>query len=333
MAGKFTINPISGAGLTIVGAGLSGLIAGCAWTQARIVEAESEPQDHNALLRFRSDAVARLTGVEFRKVLVRKGIWANGQEAQPSIALANQYAQKVLGRVGISGERSIWNLAPVERFVAPSDFVRQLRARLKERISYGEAHNFGLWAEAWRDGAIGPVVSTTPMPVPLMELLRSSEIEDLSHLRFTAQPIKVSRWRLPGADLFQTVYFPTAETPVYRASFTGDLLIVEWKCTTPQADPAFLLKDVVAAFGFSGGAVEAFEPLDEVEQKYGKIIDLPEQERKRLLFKLTHEHGVYSLGRFATWRNVLLDDVVGDIERIKRLLMTANPYDLRRAAT
>ena len=57
----------------IVGAGLTGLIAAHAWPQALVVEAVSGPTgSHHALLRFRSDAVARLTGVEFRRVTVRK---------------------------------------------------------------------------------------------------------------------------------------------------------------------------------------------------------------------------------------------------------------------
>jgi hypothetical protein len=50
------------------------------------------------------------------------------------------------------------------------------------------------------------------------------------------------------------------------------------------------------------------------------------------LFRLTHEHNVFSLGRFATWRNILLDDVVDDIVQVKRLLKSSSAYDLRRAA-
>jgi hypothetical protein len=54
--------------------------------------------------------------------------------------------------------------------------------------------------------------------------------------------------------------------------------------------------------------------------------------RKQLLFRLTHEHNVFSLGRFATWRNILLDDVVDDIVQVKRLLKSGSAYDVRRAA-
>ena len=65
-----------------------------------------------------------------------------------------------------------------------------------------------------------------------------------------------------------------------------------------------------------------------VEQRFGKIEPIADDERKSLLFRITHEHGVYSLGRFATWRNILLDDVVDDIVAIKRLARAA-PYEIR----
>jgi hypothetical protein len=35
---------------------------------------------------------------------------------------------------------------------------------------------------------------------------------------------------------------------------------------------------------------------------------------------LTEEHNIYSLGRFATWRQLLLDDLVKDIGVIEKLI-------------
>ena len=105
---------------TIVGAGLAGLIAAHAWPQATVLEAAPKPRaGHRALLRFRSEAVGRLTGIEFRRVTVRKGIWADGAYQHPAIRWANLYAQKVVNR--LAGDRSIWNLETSERFIAPED--------------------------------------------------------------------------------------------------------------------------------------------------------------------------------------------------------------------
>lgn len=314
--------PISGEGLSIVGAGLAGMIAAHAWPRAQILEAspESSVGEHKALLRFRTDAVARLTGTEFRRVTVRKGLWVEGRSAEPSIQLSNQYAQKVLKTTAIPGDRSIWNLAPAERFVAPETFIGDLRATLADRIHWEHPADFPGHAVAWRDGVAGPLVSTAPLPVVLTgTAMRTGEPE-----QFQRSAINVDRWRLPGSDLFQTIYFPSPFTPVYRASFTGDLLIVETNGTKE-----YDLWDVIEAFGFN--CAEKFVPLESVKQQYGKIRDVPSNVRKQLLFRLSHEHGIYSLGRFATWRNILLDDLVQDIDVIKRLMRTETPYDLRRS--
>jgi len=297
---------------TIVGAGLAGLIAAHAWPQSAILESSTEPrQQHKALLRFRSNAVSRLTGIDFRKVLVRKGIWADMQFQSPSIRWANLYAQKVLKR--LVGDRSIWNLDTVERFIAPDDFYDQLINAVEDRIHWGCDADFSRPSR-------NPLLSTAPLPVVLQQLGIDAGIE------FPRAPINVTRWRVPGADVFQTVYFPEHTVGVYRASITGDILIAE-SVDLIDADDE---KEISRAFAIAIGNCER---LDSVEQKYGKIAPIDDALRKQLLFRLTHEHQVYSLGRFATWRNILLDDVVDDIAVIKKLLRSNNAYDVRRATT
>lgn len=297
---------------TIVGAGLAGLIAAHAWPKARLVEVAAGPaQMHQALLRFRSDAVANLTGIEFQKVLVRKGVWMDGNFIEPNIRAANLYAQKCLGVA--HGDRSIWNLAPVERFIAPPDFYERLLDNIGDRITWGSSFDFA--AASW------PVVSTAPMQVTAAALgVATTDIE------FRRAPITVQRFRIADAALYQTVYFPAPSLAVYRASMTGDVLIVE---SMEEGLAVRDLGDVLDAFGLS----QVSEPLGAVKQSYGKIAAIDDTKRKQLLFQLTHKHQVYSLGRFATWRNVLLDDVVADIRHIKALMRSGSAYDLRKVAS
>ena len=129
---------------------------------------------------------------------------------------------------------------------------------------------------------------------------------------------------MPRCDVFETVYFPSPKLSVYRASITGDLLIVESKGELGQldADAARLALGVDPA---------DCELIDKGRQEFGKIVALPDEVRKRIMFELTHWHGIYSLGRFALWRNILLDDVVSDLDVIKRLLNSASSYDAARA--
>ena len=305
---------------TIVGAGLAGLMAAHAWPTARVLEAAPRPTSaHKALLRFRSDAVAKLVGVEFRKVRVRKGIWVHGRLVAPNIRVANLYAQKVTG--ALNGDRSIWNLDAVDRFIAPDDLHEQLLDAVGSRITWGEAVHFGELPKSAR------IVNTAPLPV----VLKSLKIVLPEQPAFDRSAIVVRRWKIPRCDVFQTIYFPEPYFGVYRASITGDLLIAEF-VHSPDSQDA--LSEIAAAFGLD--AVELkndWVELPRVEQKYGKIQPLPDQLRKEILFRLTHEYAIYSLGRFGTWRNCLLDDVANDITVIKRLLRDNSAYELRRAAS
>ena len=298
---------------------MAGLLAAHAWPNAQILEAAPEPREvHKALLRFRSEAVSRLTGIEFRKVRVHKGIWSCGQFNSPNIRNANQYAQKVLGFERISGDRSIWNVDPVDRWVAPESLYERLLEAARPRISWGEAGGFA---------AAGAKISTAPLPIALGAFNILDEAPPLNRAG-----IRVRRWRIPHADVFQTVYYPDLWTPLYRASITKDLLIAEFADDDSEEDPDETMSLLCSAFGVRFD--ECAEPLGDTSQKYGKIEPIQDPTRKALLFKLTHEHNLYSLGRFATWRNILLDDVVDDIAAIKRLLVGGGAaYDLRKFST
>lgn len=310
----------------IVGAGLAGLIAAHAWPRAPVVEAAPEPtQAHRALLRFRSDLVARLTGVEFRRVRVRKGIWSRGEFVAPSIGVANAYARKVTGR--LAGERSIWNIDAVDRYVAPESLYEQLVDAVAARISWGTRF-------AYADGLGGgerhasPVVSTAPLPLTRAAARIAMPAEGVPE--FSRAPIEVWRFRLPrGTDVHQTVYLPDHDTGVYRASITGDLLIVEGiGVGCPRYTEDEVVETACAPFGIDPDSAVFVE---ERRQHYGKILPIDESVRKELVWRLTHERNIFSLGRFATWRNILLDDVVDDIETVRKLML-ASQYDLKIAS-
>jgi hypothetical protein len=304
---------------TIIGAGMAGLLAGHAWPMATIAESAPEPREvHKALLRFRSDAVSKLTGIEFRRVRVHKGIWSVRSESfvPPDIRLANLYAQKVLGYDHIKGDRSIWNIEPVDRFIAPEDFYEQLLNNVGRRIQWGASGGFS--------NRLGTIISTAPMPVALQAAKITTDQS------FRKSGITVRRWRLRNTDLFQTIYFPDSWTALYRASITKDMLIAEFADGHEDDEEGEWVHDMSEAFGIRFD--EVAEPMGKVEQKYGKIEPIDDAARKQLLFQLTHDHGIFSLGRFATWRNILLDDIVDDIAVIKRLLRAgASSYDLKMA--
>lgn len=300
--------------MQIWGAGLAGLLAGCHFQNARIFEAGPEGNaQHKAVLRFRSSAVGDSVGIEFKKVTVHKGIWYDGAFVAPNITLANLYSKKVIGKLA---DRSIWNVAPVERYIAPEDFIGQLSERCKGRIEY----NYPITSI---QGAT-PIISTLPMSV--LEKLAGEQFYT-SQPEFKYAPIKVQRARIPGANVYQTIYYPDPGIPLYRASITGDLLIMELVEQEDGVDGnGTWVYDVMKSFGIGGDEIKFIESTT---QRYGKIAPIDDGWRKKFMFDMTQQHNIYSLGRFATWRNILLDDVLHDISVIKKM-MSAGIYDKSR---
>jgi hypothetical protein len=264
--------------------------------------------------------VGDLVGIDFRPVTVRKAISMDGEFISPNILAANLYAQKVTGRLV---NRSIWDIEPAQRWIAPEDFYEQLIDKLRPRITWDYEVDFGARHAAARR-ELKPVINTAPLPMVLGSLNWFKDRPAVAVLDFAREPILVERFRIPGADVHQTIYFPSPETSLYRASITGDLLICE--SIARRAMEAQMPQEVAAqAFGID---VAALDPIEAVHQSFGKIAPIDAVARKSLLAALTAEHNIFSLGRFATWRNVLLDDVVQDARVIKRL-MTAATYERR----
>ena len=148
----------------IYGAGLSGLIAADILRKYDpvVCEIQSElPNNHGALLRFRSNAVSLATGIPFKKVFVQKAICSNEPYAklfnQSNLKMNNQYSYKVSGSVQ---QRSILNLEDCQRWIAPPDFIERLSKGLN--IEYDVEFNMSELSLRHNDKDI--VISTIPMP-------------------------------------------------------------------------------------------------------------------------------------------------------------------------
>lgn len=314
--------------VSIYGAGMSGLLAAQMLRRYRPVVFEAQaalPDNHGALLRFRSNVVSEATGIPLQKVFVQKalrrapGILAN----EVTLAEGNAYSAKVSGEVT---PRSVLSLAPGERYVAPPTFL----AALADGTSI--QFNSPLTADALRGRSrtSDPIISTVPMPT-LMAL-----VDWPTRPAFRFRSIFSIRARIcdPKVNVFQTIYYPSPKLNHYRASITGDQLIIEFVLPEDLDDELvvsqMMVDDVVemvlADFGLSNARVGTTTVKD---QRYGKLVPLADEERQSFIMAMSDELSIYSVGRFATWRQILMDDVVRDIKIVESFITKRSDYARR----
>lgn len=296
--------------MIIVGAGMAGLIAANYFRKQNptVIERNAAlPDNHAALLRFRSDKVFRVAGLPATQVTVRKSIvWGPDFMASCNPYLANKYSLKVTGKIA---DRSIWNMATETRFIAPPDFLPRLADGCK--IEFGEQFNL-----QYDGGDLKPIISTMPMPV-LMKILGWKDIPQFSY-----KPIWVFTGEIDDCNVNQTIYFPEHAVPYYRASIVGSKFILEF-----STDPTDLGAAWPEALDFFGIDPDSLTHTGFRKQEIGKMLPIDDTLRKDFMHWATAEFGIYSLGRFATWRPILLDDVVDDLAVIERMM--ASKYHTR----
>ena len=289
--------------MIIAGAGLAGLIAGNIFRNysPRIIEMQSSlPSNHKAILRFRDQSVSKATGIEFKKVKVRKAIAYKGEwlnRSNPKVA--NLYSIKVTGKVQ---SRSCWNLNDAERFLSPDDFIMRIAKGLK--INYSETLHKSMF-----DGQ--PIISTIPMPA-MMDIVGWKDKPEFPYRSIWSCWCNIKDY---DVQVNQTIYYPDLKDPYYRASLLGNKLILEY-----NQEPWQSREDVISVLSNDFGIDTEVTDLHVKKQKYGKISAIDDNLRKEFLYYLTREFNVYSLGRFATWKQIILDDVVDDAGKIMKLI-------------
>jgi hypothetical protein len=291
--------------MKIYGAGMAGLLAGNMlrrWNPTLCEMQSALPDNHSALLRFRTADVSTATGIPFKRVKVLKAVYNYMKyelRNEATLRDNNEYSYKVTGEVV---NRSVINLDPVERYIAPPGFISAM-------------------AEACHIEYSLPLttpeecISTIPMPA-LMDIVGWADKPE-----FRYKPITTVNIELSGADVYQTVYFPSERQPYYRASVTGNLLTIEYPGhVEPYYSDYAEVKDILGLW-----SCHSSNPVIKW-QKYGKLLPIDDRVRKAFILAMTDQYRIYSLGRFATWRQILMDDVVLDVRRIEIWLSDRNEY-------
>lgn len=319
--------------MIIIGAGMAGLLAaGMLRDEAtKVFEAQpSLPNNHSALLRFRSSIVGDTLNIPFKKVSVMKAVETNGLNP---IAAMLSYSLKTNGtatmRSSISAHGDI-----DERYIAPPDLVQQMARKVTCPIIYGTPASLDIIR-----GEAQPAISTMPMPM-LMQLLGwTGDVPDFLHVggyNITAE--------LENVDAYCTLYIPDRVRQENRISITGNRLTIEVALPLLTSDQVRRLTDqmdvtnqTMEALDYASGALGLWGSRVKIKnievhaQRYAKILPIDESIRRNFIIWASETHGVYSLGRFATWRpGVLLDDLVADVRVIQKLIRGQSSYDQRK---
>ena len=281
---------------------MAGCIAGVLNQEAEIFEAGDGTTQHQAVLRFRSPAVGEAVGIPFNKVKVYKDIVLEGKFVNSSINLMNSYSHKVTGTYM---DRSIANLETEERWIAPEGFHDMLKIMCEGRIFY----NKEIKARSDLNDYVGSIISTVPIGI----LAKILGMDVLTPTQFNH--IYVTKLGVSDCDLQQTLYFPGRETTVYRATMTGDKMRIESMLEIKTKD----VKYISECFGIEFNP-KSLALLSNHLQPIGKLLPMNEAVRREFINVVTAKSGIYSLGRFATWRNILLDDVLRDIHQIRKMI-------------
>lgn len=306
--------------IKIIGAGMAGLLA------ARMIQSTGEkvvvyekqaelPNNHSAVLRFRSPLVSEVTGIPFRKVTVVKGVhrWKN------VVADTLSYSRKNMGV--LASNRSILRGEEVgARWIAPPDFISRLAKGLD--IRFGE--------EVCPVQEEGPckVISTVPMPV-MMKLLSYDRLPSFHYVKGLNLSASII-----DCDAYVSLAVPDPSYSFSRVSVTGNELIVECPAvSSSRATQAWCHRRIIEACDLIGVPANLVSDVQAKVQTYAKIAPIEEEERRRFIFwASTVKRLCFSLGRFATWRpGLLMDDVVNDVRVILKLMNSSTmEYDAER---
>lgn len=303
--------------VSIIGAGMAGLLAGAMFRgEAQIYEAASSlPNNHHALLRFRSDDIAQHLNIPFQAVDVIKIVKPFRNKVAESIG----YSLKSNGRASLRSIRSAEGRVD-QRFIAPHDFIQQMAEMQVNGVQFGYKGDREFLSSRVQEG---PIISTIPMGA-LMDILGYENKPEFQYRHGTVVKAMIA---VPS-DMCATIYYPDPEVPIIRATLTGDLMQIELTQTFDEVRWGLdvIMRVVLEDFGLEGVSFSA----EMVPQRYAKISPIDDRERRKFIMWATDEFNIYSVGRFAVWKpGLLLDDVFHDIRRVQEMIRAGHNYEGR----
>ena len=322
---------------TIIGSGLSGLIAANLLSargyDIKVYECQkSLPDNHQAVLRFRSPNLGEALGIPFRKV--KTLLCLSHPTPNPMLnAFAYSYATTGVRRTDRSIVRLFDGPKVVDRWIAPIDIKEILFDRIQERVHFERT-----WSLIEDYGPT--VISTIPMNL-MHKMAKDYGSNFIATSQFRANQYIVMSAYAVDTEAYGSVYNPqpTKDVPWTRFSITGPRVTLEistilGKTLTPWSKKEFselfesLTKRILGLdIDHEKGPIRYYHSVSD------RILPISDRFRKTFIMHMTDKYNVYSLGRFATWRpGMLLDDIIQDTSAIASMIEgdTAPRYEAKK---
>ena len=301
--------------MIIVGAGLAGLLAANMlrhYSPAILEKQSSLPNNHSAVLRFRTPSVGDVLNIPFKKVKLIKSYLPFSNPVTDALLYSKKNSST------IRSDRSIIEGTVVaDRWIAPDDLIQQMSGSCQ--IAYDVKVDFVSPTKK-------PIISTIPMPV-LMKALGYLHDQTI----FKYREGYSIRAKVRDCEAYVSLLIPDPKWDFSRISITGDELIIEVPIEREmsQTYAELLASHAIKLLGVDDDRIEEIKIK---KQSFAKIVPIDDNIRKEFMHWATDEHNIYSLGRFATWRpGLLLDDLIKDIRLINGWVKKgANKYDLAK---
>jgi len=310
--------------LVVLGAGLAGSVAyGALRSYSPSLydakERRTSPlSDHHAVMRVKDPTIAQYLGCRAEKIMVTKEVYnARTKMATPSCSnrLNNVYSWKLYGNIA---DRSIRNLGKAERYI-----LRDYLSFPKE-VCWGHklvsvTNHPGKRALTLKHSQTKVklkydiCISTIPLPYLLQALEES--LPGYEEGMFRWEPIHVLQCDLAlPVYSYQTVYLPDFD-------FLSYCLHDDFSNRSKEEILSVMRRELDKILKSCFGLLEDYiTNISVYKQNIGKILPIDDSVRKYFILTLTERYNIYSLGRHAVWKPLRIDDLLKDIEQIKKLI-------------
>jgi len=306
--------------IKIIGAGIAGAVAaGYFSSSSPTIYESSNPEGsklnkHKAVMRIRDPRIGMILGADMKEVDVYKQCLFNKKLYWESdIRMRNLYSKKINDCIAAG---SISDLGKVKRYLLMNFEISNVVYGASVTKFEKDSRRF------FFEKSFEPKSSAESCAVdydfcistiPVFKLLEMVDIDTAEN--FSWKDIYVTRIEVPiKSEVHQTIYVPEESYCCYRVTLEGQKMIFESINSAPSKEE---IEELSSYFG-----IEEVGDLQKKQyiQKMGKIFPINDDARRARILTLTEKYGIYSLGRFSVWKKLRVDDLIPDLDRIRKMM-------------